>query len=239
MDNKKYNKFFLIGILFLIFFVGIGYSAYPPVCGDEICDEGETETGCPQDCSEGPIFWTKPKGFLNYVEPGDKVTCEGETEDCYLNIYNPWNKSIYVKMSITPYEWVSIVYGYKQTTNEMTFLVPTGIKKSPVEMLPGVTTVQIRGAPPLTTPKGNYEFQIILTHYNNSAKMEKIVPYRVYVGKLDVINIWDWLNLPAITLLKPIGELEAITYLHILTAILIFIIIILLYVFVRWAFKRR
>ncbi len=78
---------------------GGGGGEISPICGNGVCEIGETPENCPLDC-ENESFELNLDHLVLFGYPGSKIRCFGLEKGCALKIINPSEKTIHIRVEI-------------------------------------------------------------------------------------------------------------------------------------------
>jgi len=78
---------------------GGGGPGFTAICGNGICEIGETPENCPIDC-ENATFELNLDHLVLIGHPGSKIKCWGIERGCALKVTNPSEKKIHIRVEI-------------------------------------------------------------------------------------------------------------------------------------------
>jgi len=171
------------------------------VCGDGICQFGETKESCPEDCDVD--FDVSRQYFQLLFKP------EYTISEAFV-LLNPSSNKIDVSLSIEcvendiSCEWANFKYG-EEKIKEMMVSLPVGS-----EDYPGRHTVYFDIDVPKDALNNKYSFNLVVS----SGQKRIIVPVNLQKSGIGVyqFDIIAFLDEPMITLEKPIGAIKEIKW---------------------------
>jgi len=141
---------------------GGGGGTPSPVCGNGICETGEDEYNCPEDClpktGENTTYIVSPDSVTRFVKENKEYTQD-------FIIYNPNPQKLAIKVAVKcvksdgeydpSCKWTKIIVDDKEY-DEYTFILPEGNEKSP-----STTKFIVKMTTPEDIPIRNYRTNIV------------------------------------------------------------------------------
>ena len=169
---------------------GGGGGSVSPVCGNGICETGEDEYSCPEDClpktGENTTYIVSPDSVTRFVKENKEYTQD-------FIIYNPNPQKLAIKVSVKcvktdgeydpSCKWTKIIVDDKEY-DEYTFILPEGNEKSP-----STTKFIVKMTTPEDIPIKNYRTNIVFRD-----GVTRVVNFELKTFMFGEI-IWDFLNL--------------------------------------------
>lgn len=170
---------------------GIFQTVQAPVCGNLICEVGETQVNCQKDCAN-LTYSVIPELFFQSGNAGTEVTCLGETLGCTFTVQNPTalNQTFEIRfvelqtLSASrdlSYQWAFLLDDRNNKLNRANILVSGGNAFSP-----GIKRQTVVVDIPDTAVNGEYAFNIEIKNVRTNEV--KVVTYRLRVGAFDILK---------------------------------------------------